>query len=62
LEWKPRDESSDINIRDLLVVYENGTYYDDKSLHITFRSPNASGWEHPCFLEITDEGDCLALK
>lgn len=37
-------------------------FRDDKALYITFHSPNASGSEHPFFLEIKDEGDRLALK
>ena len=31
-------------------------------LYFTFHSPNASGHEHPVFMEITDMGDCLKVQ
>lgn len=34
----------------------------DGRLCFTFHSPNASGQEHPCFLEIEDRGDALLAK
>ena len=34
----------------------------DNRLFFTFHSPNASGSEHPCFLEIEDKGDVLEAK
>jgi hypothetical protein len=34
----------------------------DGRLFFTFHSPNASGHEHPCFLEIEDNGDALEAK
>jgi hypothetical protein len=34
----------------------------DGRLFFTFHSPNASGHEHPCFLEIEDRGDRLESK
>ena len=34
----------------------------DDRLFFTFHSPNASGQEHPCFLEIEDKGDRLEAQ
>ena len=33
---------------------------DDK-LYLTYHSPNTSGFEHPCFIEIEDTGDGIAI-
>lgn len=34
---------------------------DDK-LYLTYHSPNTSGFEHPCFIEIEDTGNNIRLK
>ena len=34
----------------------------DGRLFFTFHSPNASGHEHPCFIEIKDKGDMLQAE
>ena len=31
-------------------------------LYLTYHSPNTSGFEHPCFVEIEDKGDSIAVK
>ena len=37
-------------------------FRDSGHLYLTFHSPNASGSEHPCFVEIVDKGDRLERK
>ena len=34
----------------------------DDRIYLTFHSPNASGSEHPCFVELVDKGDILEVK
>lgn len=32
------------------------------SLYLTYHSPNCTGYEKPCFVEIEDTGDCIRIK
>ncbi|MBE6820189.1 MAG: glycoside hydrolase [Ruminococcaceae bacterium] len=32
------------------------------SLYLTYHSPNCTGYEKPCFVEIEDNGDCIRIK
>lgn len=34
----------------------------DNKLYLTYHSPNIRRFEHPCFMEIEDIGDCIVLK
>ena len=34
----------------------------DSKLYFTFHSPNASGFEHPVFIEVSDSGDSVLIK
>ena len=34
----------------------------DGRLYFTYHSPNASGYEHPYFVELEDKGDCIKVK
>ena len=39
------------------MIFRNGD-----RVWLTFHSPNASGHEHPCFLELEDLGERLRVK
>ena len=46
--------------QDPVITQDGGhgmIFRDNERLYLTFHSPNASGSEHPFFVEITDEGD-----
>lgn len=37
-------------------------FKSEDKLYLTYHSPNTSGFEHPCFIEIEDKGDTIAIK
>ena len=59
------DLGMDFEHQEPLITSDGGhgmIFRGDDKLYLTFHSPNASEQEHPCFVEIEDMGDHLAVK
>lgn len=37
-------------------------FCSNETLYLTYHSPNKTGYEKPCFVEIEDKGDCIYIK